>query len=198
MQQKSNTFRNNYRRRDKRGDPSGWSTVSRRRGNNRYNKHTTPPIKFGSNPPERKRNYNTFDFPKLFSGFVGRDATEKYNIPSGPKWCSIISQNEKNVNDTDSKSNEITESFNGHRLLRRSRKRKCIRNQVPFPNINISYDAWEHVYNRHLLELFNIFVNGIEELDVNEIQNQTNQEEFFKIFSLFIKHCSSGEISPYI
>ena len=188
--QKNNTSRNNNRRRDTRGDPSGWSTISRRK-ENKYNGHyrkhsdTIFSNRFGTNTNKRKPK-DTFDFPRLSEGFVQKDTTEKSTIP----WISIITRVGDVEDPTDVKSEDATQYFNAHSFIH---KRKCVRNQVPHKNSNGSYDVWEHVYHKYLLELFNIFVDGMEEFDI-----YTNQEKLFKIFCLFIRDCSSGEISPYI
>jgi len=74
-------------------------------------------------------------------------------------------------------------------------KKKIIRNQISRLNKNISHDAWEYVYFEHILNLYNIFSEVFKKLNLNI---DTDSFDFLYNFSLFIKDCSSGEISPYI
>jgi hypothetical protein len=60
---------------------------------------------------------------------------------------------------------------------------------------NCSYDTWEFFYFKYIVDLYEIFLNGINQLDTNININTVNT--FYK-FSKFIRKCSSGEISPYL
>ena len=78
-------------------------------------------------------------------------------------------------------------------LLQSHRRKKTVRNNVPRPNNNVSYDVWEHAYFQHILDLCEIFNNGARKLGL-----ETDTICFLDIFAHFIRDCSSGENSPYI
>ena len=72
--------------------------------------------------------------------------------------------------------------------------RASVFNRIPKKTSGDNYDYWEHKYSDHLLQLFDIFTKGIEDLDV-KTNIDTNSPSFF---NNFIFDCSSGEISDYL
>jgi hypothetical protein len=60
---------------------------------------------------------------------------------------------------------------------------------------NCSYDTWEFFYFKYILDLYEIFLNGMNQLNLGI---DVNSIDTFDKFSKFIRQCSSGEISPYL
>ena len=58
---------------------------------------------------------------------------------------------------------------------------------------NVSYDVWKYTYFKHILDLSDIFSDGVKKLGI-----ETNNINFLDVFSEFIRQCSSGDISPFI
>lgn len=149
---------------------------------------------FRNKSDRRKRKSTTTDFPKLSDS----QSISKIFTQSGPKWSNIINKDAcQNTNDNESKyskieSNIITENF----LLNRPYKTQnlCVRNQVPKNNYNVSYSTWEISYFKYLIDLYNIFCEGIEQLNIPYLDTP----EVFENFCYFIRDASSGEISPYL
>ena len=79
-------------------------------------------------------------------------------------------------------------------ILRR-RMSNRVRNQIP-RNRTSSLEAWEYVYFSHIIDLRNIFLEGLEKLEMTG--DYLRSEIFFDKFARFIKKNSSGEINRYI
>lgn len=75
-------------------------------------------------------------------------------------------------------------------------KRQLVTNYVPQKG-NSSYGVWEFSYYRHLIDLRNIFINGMldnhPELD-GYLQSDAFTDDFFR----FVRECSSCYISPQL
>jgi len=203
--------RNNYKK-SQRGNTEEWSTVSRRprRGDrdtwsasSREKKERSKNdfyqedrkwsrakvFKADSNRRERKRAEP--DFPSLVEGQVSTPVS----TTSGPKWSNLI---RKDDDDATSTTHEIDDNDADADVFQYPcpRHRKCVRNQVPKPNHNVSNGTWEMTYFKHILELHAIFVAGIKRLGLGYLD--MNSFEFLEVFSHFIKDCSSGEITPFV
>ena len=74
------------------------------------------------------------------------------------------------------------------------RPKLSVRNKVT-KSSNCSYDTWEFFYFKYIVDLYEIFLNGINQLDTGI---DVNSVDTFDKFSKFIRKCSSGEISPYL
>ena len=74
------------------------------------------------------------------------------------------------------------------------RPKLAIRNKVT-KSSNCSYDTWEFFYFKYIVDLYEIFLNGINQLDTGI---DVNSVDTFDKFSKFIRKCSTGEISPYL
>ena len=92
------------------------------------------------------------------------------------------------------KISEESVKYNPFPVLRR-RIQNRVRNQVP-KNRTSSLETWEYKYFKHLIDLRDIFVKGLEKLEITGVDLRS--EFFFNTFSSFIKKNSSGEINPYI
>ena len=95
-------------------------------------------------------------------------------------------------------------TFNQHKYVNKSlakfHTKSKLSSQISVKNkfknsSNCSYDTWEFFYFKYIVDLYEIFLNGINQLDTNININTVNT--FYK-FSKFIRNCSSGEISPYL
>jgi len=192
-----------------------WSTVSRKKDKRKSNTYKqkssnnqekpnqfyqedrkwTRDKYFRDKSNRRVRKSTTTDFPKL----SGSQSTSTPFTHSGPKWSNLITKDtDKNTNDDDEDENSKIESdiIRGNFLLNTKYKSKnlCVRNQVPKNNYNASYSSWEISYFKYLIDLYNIFCEGMEELEIPYLD--TN--EVFENFCYFIRDSSSGEISPYL
>ena len=74
------------------------------------------------------------------------------------------------------------------------RPKLSVRNKIT-KSSNCSYDTWEFFYFKYIVDLYEIFLNGINQLDTGI---DVNSVDTFDKFSKFIRKCSSGEISPYL
>ena len=118
-------------------------------------------------------------------------------VPVGPNYASITKQVKEDEHDVE-KNVDISPDKYGSRIIihpipHPNKGKKTVRNQVQNPNNNVSFDTWEHIYFKHILDLNDIFSEGIEKIGIN-----TGSLNFLEVFSHFIRDCSSGEISPYI
>ena len=77
-----------------------------------------------------------------------------------------------------------------------NRNRMSVRNQAPAAYANNSYDAWEHTYFKHILDLHEIFMNDFRNLKIPDFDPCS--ASFLYTFGQFVRECSSGEISPYV
>lgn len=115
-------------------------------------------------------------------------------VPTGPNYASVTKRDDNESNDEITVSPEEDEFKPIIPSIQRTNRRKhTVRNQVPRPNNNVSYDVWEQTYFKHVLELRDIFSKGVDKLGI-----ETSSINFIDIFSNFIRECSSGEISKYI
>jgi hypothetical protein len=106
-------------------------------------------------------------------------------------YASIIKPDSKQDIKSQSVVNETCEYKHEFIKSIRTRKRR-VRNQIPKDRCS-SIEAWEYAYFTYIIDLKNIFVEGVNMLGLD-----TNSVDFFSNFSNFIKDCSSGEITPYI
>jgi hypothetical protein len=132
-----------------------------------------------------------------FSRF-NKKSEEKHVEPlyTGPNYASVTKEKEQHSNNNNNDVIIIPENIEYIKNIPnipRCLNKQTVRNQVPKPNNNISFGVWEHTYFKHVLDLNDIFSEGVNKLDID-----TNSFEFLSIFSNFIRQCSSGEISPYI
>lgn len=191
----------------------GWSTVTRKRskrGNTRSSRprEEKPPSPrdefyqedrkwtrsrvFNSNSNRRERKQIDTDFPSLVNKKVSPPVSSK----TESKWVNIIN---KDNGDDEPVSTDRENTVNGSdgvpydctRI-----RRKIVRNQTPKPNYNVSHWSWELTYFRHILELHNIFSEGVKGLGFGDLG--IHSFEFLNVFSNFIKDSSSGEISPFV
>lgn len=58
-----------------------------------------------------------------------------------------------------------------------------------------SYGVWEHIYFKHILDLYDIFCRYMTKLDISI---NTRSVEFLDNFCRFIRQNSSGEINLYV
>ena len=109
-------------------------------------------------------------------------------------YASIIKPDSKHDIKSQSLDNETYEYK--HELITsiRTRKRR-VRNQIPKDRYS-SIEAWEYAYFTYIIDLKNIFFEGVRNLNIGGLD--TNSVNFFSNFSNFIKDYSSGEITPYI
>lgn len=141
----------------------------------------------------RKRKSTTTDFPKLSES----QSTFTSFTYSGPKWSNLINKDtDKNTDDDDENSKIESDIIRGNFLLNTQYKSQnlCVRNQVPKNNYNVSYSNWEISYFKYLIDLYNIFCEGMEELKIPYLDTS----EVFENFCYFIRDSSSGEISHYL
>lgn len=187
-----------------------WSTISRKKDKR---KATTYKKKRSNNEEKSNQFYQedrrwtrdksnrrewkstTTDFPKLY----GSQSTSTPFIQSGPKWSNLINKDtNKNTDDDDDDENSKIESdiIRGNFLLNTQYKTQnfCVRNQVPKNNYNVSYCNWEISYFKYLIDLYNIFCEGMKKLEIPYLDTI----EVFENFCYFIRDSSSGEISPYL
>jgi hypothetical protein len=202
------------------GNSNSWSTVnsSRKKSRNkiRDNSHnatrsnTRNGARCNSRCPSKphnesdKRCYTTPNrFSKIPDVFSRFNKEEKYEppipvyvqpVPTGPNYASVTKKDDQEAEEyKDVSTEEYEYKTIVTKIPQSSRTRPTVRNQTPRPNNNVSFGVWEHTYFKHVLELSDIFSEG-----VNNIVVDTKSFKFLDIFSKFIRECSSGEISPYI
>ena len=187
-----------------------WRTVKRSRKKSRDNSRTTSRTNSRNGSQEPERNLSTYQPPRqfdtgynMFSRFQ-KEPEEKYKPPpepvyvppAGPNYSSITKEDEQEQKQE--KDVVVAPEKREFRTIvpnipRSNRNRTTVRNQVPRPNNNVSFDVWEHTYFKNVLELSDIFSEGANKLDID-----TDSSNFLDIFSHFVRDCSSGEISPFI
>lgn len=142
----------------------------------------------------RKRESTTPDFPKLSES----QSTSTSFSQSGPKWSNIINKDTEHItSNVESEYSKIEgDIIRGNFLLNTQYKNEnlCVRNQVPRNNYNVSYSTWEISYFKYLIDLYDIFCEGIKKLNIPYLDTV----ESFENFCYFIRDVSSGEISPYL
>ena len=135
----------------------------------------------------------TTDFPKLF----GSQTTSTPFTHSGPKWSNLIKKDtDENKNDED-ENNKIESHISTRNCLFNTQYKTqylCVRNQIPKNNYNVSYYSWEISYFKYLIDLYDIFCKGMEELEIPYLDTS----EVFEDFCYFIRDSSSGKISAYL
>lgn len=140
----------------------------------------------------RKRESTTKYFPKLSES---QSISTSFS-QSGPKWSNIINKDTEHI--TSNSENEYSkiesDIIRGNFLLKTQNKNFCVRNQVPRYNYNVSYSTWEMSYFKYLIDLYDIFCEGIKKLNIPYLETV----ESFENFCYFIRDVSSGEISPYL
>ena len=121
-----------------------------------------------------------------------KDITVQQSIEqkSKPKYANIIKRDDESGEHFKSDDNGY---ITGYRTITRDLFRKSVRNKTTRSNNNVSYDVWKYTYFKHILDLSDIFSEGVKKLGI-----ETNTINFLDVFSDFIRECSSGEISPYI
>tara|TARA_Y100000389_G_C17406434_1_gene488341 strand:- start:498 stop:1181 length:684 start_codon:yes stop_codon:yes gene_type:complete len=191
-----------------------WSTVGRKKNKRKSNTHKqkrsnneeksnkfyqedrrwTRDKYFRDKSNRRERKSTTTDFPKL-------SESQSTSIPytqSGPKWSNLINKDtDKNADDNTDENIKIeSDVIRGNFLLNTQYKTQkfCVRNQVPKNNYNVSYSNWEISYFKYLIDLYNIFCEGMKKLEIPYLDTI----EVFENFCYFIRDSSSGEISPYL
>ena len=190
-----------------------WSTVSRKKDRKRTKKYKqnhnsnnqekskefyqedrrwTRDKYFQDKTNRRKRDSTTTDFPKLSES----QSKSTSFTQSGPKWSNIINKDTEHITSNDESEYTKIESdiSRGNFLLNTQYKKLCVRNQVPKNNYNVSYSTWEISYFKYLIDLYDIFCEGIEKLNIPYLDTV----ESFENFCYFIRDVSSGEISPYL
>ncbi len=71
-------------------------------------------------------------------------------------------------------------------------KHVCVRKHIPHPTpINPNHHYWERTYLQHILDLENIFLNGLQQLDITQYPS-------FHDFSCFIFEYSSKYITDLV
>jgi hypothetical protein len=111
--------------------------------------------------------------------------SKKKDFPN--KQLSYINVSTREHIKSDEHTNNSSTKFN-------VRPKLAIRNKVT-KSSNCSYDTWEFFYFKYIVDLYEIFLNGINQLDTGI---DVNSVDTFDKFSKFIRKCSSGEISPYL
>jgi hypothetical protein len=122
-----------------------------------------------------------------------RNSKKKKDEYKQPSYVDVSSNEQVKPVDT----NIFTES--NRESLEKSRGKllaKChVRsNRIAKPS-NCSYDTWEFFYFKYILDLYEIFLNGVSQLNLGV---DVNSIDTFDKFAKFIRKCSSGEISPYL
>jgi hypothetical protein len=153
-----------------------------------------------------KSSINSFEkqFPQLINT-PSKECSIKHipHMPSHLEYSTIIKSINNNDNDND---NDETNIQNQDNILNTyftpffspaiyKNYRKSVRNQNPRLNTTVTYNKWESTYFQHILDLAEIFSNGIDEINLDVT---TNNFDFLDYFGRFIKDSSSGEISPYV
>ena len=105
---------------------------------------------------------------------------KKEVIPPKPSYASILVPNIKEEN----KETIEEEKLNIHIL-------QPINKNTP----TSSFDAWERSYFSHLLDLRDIFANGM--INLGESPDELYSYNFLDCFNHFIHDASSGYITPY-
>jgi hypothetical protein len=170
--------------------PKSNNNRNRTNGNSRGSINESPTIsnKFSNRHNDRFSRFNKISEDK--------DPKHVYKEPlyTGPNYASVTKEKEQENNNGDSiPITEYIEYRNNVPSIPIFRNIQTVRNQVPKINNNVSFGVWEHTYFKHILDLSDIFSEGVNKLDID-----TKSFEFLSIFSNFIRKCSSGEISPYI
>lgn len=117
------------------------------------------------------------------------------SIPDGPQYSCVIRSDD--VDDEQSSvSDEETYNCDFYPTPLISCPTKLsVRNQIPRPNNNVSYERWELTYFEQILDLSSIFTEGVSKLGINM---NFRDVDFLDNFGHFVRDVSSGEISPYI
>lgn len=76
------------------------------------------------------------------------------------------------------------------------RRKRLVVNYVP-PKRTSSYDSWEFAYFRELMQLRNVFIDGLASQYPHLIDYMTSPQ-FFHKFCRFIRKNSSGYITPHL
>lgn len=76
-------------------------------------------------------------------------------------------------------------------------KNVSVMNRIPKNKENVDHEYWAYNYDKYLYDLYNIFCDGINQLEF-ESKMSLKSPEFLHIFSKFILQFSSGEISNYL
>lgn len=74
---------------------------------------------------------------------------------------------------------------------------KLVVNYIPDKGMKASFDAWEFAYFFRILEIRDIFVQGLLHT-CPDLGNWVYSDEFLEKFSRFLYKYSSGNISPYM
>jgi hypothetical protein len=173
------------------------------RGSHIYSQQGIPQY----NQHQSNRRYD--NGPNRFSRFQEQEEVKKPKyehkpkpvyVPTGPNYASVTKDDDPNVEQksgiiapTIPLPEEQKSGIIAPTIPLPNRQRWTTRNQVPRPNNKNSFNAWEFVYFKHILDLSDIFSKGISELDFD-----AKSFNFLDIFSHFIRDASSGEISRYI
>jgi hypothetical protein len=203
---------------------SGWQTTTRRNKSNRKNNQSNNQSNNGKGTPGSGRRECDKKEDKWsqrphrnqtgrncgqsnFSNIKKSTEQKKYTQPpqpvyTGPDFASLIPKHDPTSNEDVSEYDYVDDYTKNPEYssivipIITSRFRPSVRNQVPKPNTNNSYDTWEFIYFQHILELHDIFADAINELGISRID--TKSADFLHVFGKFIRECSSGKISPHV
>lgn len=165
-----------------------WSVV---RGNKKRNGRRT-----SSSQGNPESVYNGSKQSTSFRSYTPKFIDKPKKVPIEPviNYASIASTVTEDNKDAKEFNPDDTEYWTFPAInIKSLRRRKSVRNSIPKPNFNVSYDVWEHTYFQHILDLADIFFAGTEKLGI-----YVDYINFLDVFGHFIRDCSSGEISPHI
>ena len=111
--------------------------------------------------------------------------SKKIEIPKQLSYINVSTR--EHIKCDEQPTNNLYTKFN-------VRPKLSVRKKVT-KSSNCSYDTWEFFYFKYIVDLYEIFLNGINQLDTGI---DVNSVDTFDKFSKFIRKCSSGEISPYL
>lgn len=188
-------------------DNDSWSTVNSKNKSKRSNKvgNENEYIRKGGGRGRGRdtRNEHGKSVPQYVSSSVQEPIIQLSPpippippVPTGPNYASVTKRDDNSGSENVSKPNDTSDNIRLRvipSINPRGLHRQTARNQVPRPNNRVSYDVWERTYFKHILDLAEIFSFGAEKLGI-----KTDTIAFLDVFSNFIRHCSSGEISPFI